>query len=107
MDQPKAAVKFTGQEHWTKKGDIKLFLWHKPAAAGPARGTLLFVHGRPGTRRSKVGCEAIDEPCTKRSVPLGDSPEGGDFCQRNSLTSSFRVQCSAPLTRVLSSMAVM
>jgi len=34
-----------GTEHWTKKGDIKLFLWHKPAAAGPARGTLLFVHG--------------------------------------------------------------
>jgi pimeloyl-ACP methyl ester carboxylesterase len=34
-----------GTEHWTKKGDIKLFLWHKPAAAGPARGTILFVHG--------------------------------------------------------------
>jgi len=33
-----------GTEHWTSKGDIKLFLWHKPAA-GPARGTLLFVHG--------------------------------------------------------------
>ncbi len=33
-----------GTEHWIKKGDIKLFLWHKPAA-GTARGTLLFVHG--------------------------------------------------------------
>ncbi len=36
-----------GTEHWTKKkGDIKLFLYHKPSTvAGAARGTLLFVHG--------------------------------------------------------------
>ncbi len=36
----------TGREHWTKKGDVRLFLWQKPAAATmPARGTILFVHG--------------------------------------------------------------
>jgi alpha-beta hydrolase superfamily lysophospholipase len=37
-----------GEEHWTtrKQGEIDLFLWHKPAAAGvPFRGTILFVHG--------------------------------------------------------------
>ena len=34
-----------GTEHWTKKGDIKLFLWHKPSAAGGPRGTILVVHG--------------------------------------------------------------
>jgi pimeloyl-ACP methyl ester carboxylesterase len=34
-----------GTEHWTKKGDVKLFLWHKASAAGGPRGTLLFVHG--------------------------------------------------------------
>jgi len=42
-----------GTEHWTKKrtdaGDVKLFLWRKrvrePSAAGPRRGTILFVHG--------------------------------------------------------------
>src|SRR5882672_1228401 len=42
-----------GQEHWTKKGDVKLFLWRKPAVTGskpatagaPPRGTILFVHG--------------------------------------------------------------
>jgi pimeloyl-ACP methyl ester carboxylesterase len=34
-----------GTEHWTKRGDIKLFLWHKPSAAGGPRGTILFVHG--------------------------------------------------------------
>ncbi len=39
MDQPKSA----GQEHWTKKGDVKLFLWEKRAAK--PRGTVLFVHG--------------------------------------------------------------
>ena len=33
-----------GTEHWTKKGDLKLFLWHKPASTAP-RGTILFVHG--------------------------------------------------------------
>src|SRR5678815_3865345 len=32
-------------EHWIKKkGDIKLFLWQKPAV-GAAKGTILFVHG--------------------------------------------------------------
>jgi pimeloyl-ACP methyl ester carboxylesterase len=34
-----------GKEHWTRKGDVKLFLWQKPASAGPANGTILFVHG--------------------------------------------------------------
>jgi pimeloyl-ACP methyl ester carboxylesterase len=40
-------VKWTGgDEHWTRKGDIKLFIWHKKAAAGvPHAGTLFFVHG--------------------------------------------------------------
>jgi non-heme chloroperoxidase len=35
-----------GTEHWTKKGDVRLFLWNKKPAAGtkPA-GTILFVHG--------------------------------------------------------------
>jgi len=38
-----------GQEHWTTRktaeGEVRLFLWHKPAAATPRRGTILFVHG--------------------------------------------------------------
>ena len=33
-----------GTEHWTRKGDVKLFLWRKTASATP-RGTILFVHG--------------------------------------------------------------
>jgi pimeloyl-ACP methyl ester carboxylesterase len=36
-----------GQEHWIQRdGDVKLFMWHKPAVAGVAHaGTVLFVHG--------------------------------------------------------------
>jgi pimeloyl-ACP methyl ester carboxylesterase len=33
-----------GKEHWTRKGDVRLFLWQKSAPA-PTRGTVLFVHG--------------------------------------------------------------
>ena len=33
-----------GTEHWTRKHDVRLFLWRKPPAARSA-GTILFVHG--------------------------------------------------------------
>ena len=35
-----------GTEHWTQKGAIRLFLWHKVAHKNaPHAGTILFVHG--------------------------------------------------------------
>ena len=35
-----------GIEHWTKKGDVRLFMWRKPPPDGRApNGTILFVHG--------------------------------------------------------------
>ena len=35
-----------GTEHWTNKGDIRLFLWRKSPPAGAAsKGSILFVHG--------------------------------------------------------------
>jgi pimeloyl-ACP methyl ester carboxylesterase len=34
-----------GREHWTKKGDVRLFLWQKPAPGQTRQGTVLFVHG--------------------------------------------------------------
>jgi pimeloyl-ACP methyl ester carboxylesterase len=42
-----ANVQWTGGiEHWTSKGEIKLFLWQKPASPKVAHaGTILFVHG--------------------------------------------------------------
>jgi pimeloyl-ACP methyl ester carboxylesterase len=40
-------VKWTGGvEHWTQKGDIKLFLWEKKANPKvPHAGTIFFIHG--------------------------------------------------------------
>ena len=40
-------VKWTGgTEHWVRKGDIRLFLWHKQASPRvPHAGTVFFVHG--------------------------------------------------------------
>ena len=41
MSQP-----VTGLEHWTSKGDVRLFLWEKfVGEPGGRRGTILFVHG--------------------------------------------------------------
>src|SRR5712675_1899742 len=39
-------ARLTGTEHWTHKGDVKLFLFNK-CVADPAKsaGTILFVHG--------------------------------------------------------------
>jgi len=47
MDQRAASASGTGQEHWTNKGEVRLFLWEKRAAksAGKNAGTVLFVHG--------------------------------------------------------------
>jgi pimeloyl-ACP methyl ester carboxylesterase len=41
-----SAPTVAGQEHWTTKGEIKLFLWEK-CVGDPAKavGTILFVHG--------------------------------------------------------------
>jgi alpha-beta hydrolase superfamily lysophospholipase len=41
------AVTWTGgEEHWTRRDDIDLFLWRKPASSSaPPAGTILFVHG--------------------------------------------------------------
>ena len=36
----------TGREHWTHKGEVRLFLWEKHAGAPTGgAGTVLFVHG--------------------------------------------------------------
>jgi len=46
MNDTATASAIKGQEHWTNKGDVKLFLWEK-CAGDPAKtkGTILFVHG--------------------------------------------------------------
>ena len=45
MNQQGTHAVASGQEHWTKKGDVPLFLFEKPAAGGKKAGTVLFVHG--------------------------------------------------------------
>src|SRR3990172_4188612 len=69
---------------------------HQASKPRAANQSMTEESGRPGTVRSKVGWEAIDEPCTKSTVPLGVVPAGGGFCHRNSLTSPLRIQCSSP-----------
>ena len=39
-------TRINGVEHWTRKGDVKLFLWQKAPPSGESpKGTILFVHG--------------------------------------------------------------
>jgi pimeloyl-ACP methyl ester carboxylesterase len=39
-------TRISGVEHWTRKGDVKLFLWQKGPPSGQSpKGTILFVHG--------------------------------------------------------------
>jgi pimeloyl-ACP methyl ester carboxylesterase len=47
MSKTSSSGPVEGREHWTKKGDIKLFLWEKFVgdAAREKNGTVLFVHG--------------------------------------------------------------
>jgi pimeloyl-ACP methyl ester carboxylesterase len=42
--EPRSRI--AGTEHWTRKGEVKLFLWQKAPPSGAAsKGTILFVHG--------------------------------------------------------------
>ena len=34
-----------GKEHWTAKGDVRIFMWEKATTAPRKHGTVLFVHG--------------------------------------------------------------
>ncbi len=46
MNQHGTHAVSSGQEHWTKKGDVRLFLWEKTGGKPDNKfGTVLFVHG--------------------------------------------------------------
>src|SRR4051812_14723110 len=80
---------------------------HQQSKPSRAKWSIAEESGRPGTCRSKVGCEAIEEPCTNKIVPrvLAGSP--ADFSNRNSFTLPFLVvQCSVPFTDVAISFIV-
>ena len=42
MTKPAAVA---GQEHWTNRGEVRLFMWEKRATGPEKAGTILFVHG--------------------------------------------------------------
>ncbi len=46
MENEHLEASVVGKEHWTKKGDVDLFLWNKCLdQPGEKKGTILFVHG--------------------------------------------------------------
>jgi hypothetical protein len=69
---------------------------HQVSKPRAANHSITEECGRPGTCRSKVGWEAIEEPCTKTIVPRGAPPAAAALRHRNSLTSPLFAQCSTP-----------
>jgi pimeloyl-ACP methyl ester carboxylesterase len=45
MDKHGSSSTTRGQEHWTNKGDVRLFLFEKSTGRPDPNGTVLFVHG--------------------------------------------------------------
>jgi len=45
MNDTTAAGPIAGVEHWTDKGDVRLFLWQKFAGSPQGKRAVLFVHG--------------------------------------------------------------
>src|SRR5487761_2205315 len=70
---------------------------HQQVQPRRANQSITDESGRPGTCRSNVGCDAIDEPCTNNTTGL-PSGEPTNFSHRNRRTSPLFVQCSTPWT---------
>src|SRR5215471_7922591 len=79
---------------------------HQASKPRAAKKSMAENSLRPGTCRSKVGCEAIEEPCTNRIVPRVLAGSAAHLFHRNSLTAPFSrvVQCSVPVRRSCSFM---
>ena len=45
IDTPADAIAVTGESHWTRKGDVRLFLWEKYVGSPQEKPVALFVHG--------------------------------------------------------------
>jgi pimeloyl-ACP methyl ester carboxylesterase len=45
IDAPPAVAHVTGNEHWTDKDGVRLFLWEKYAGSPEGKPAVLFVHG--------------------------------------------------------------
>ena len=46
MNETASDYNIISEEHWTNKGEVRLFLWEKYVdSPEQKRGTVLFVHG--------------------------------------------------------------
>src|SRR5438093_3546318 len=54
-------MEMNGTEHWTRKSDVKLFLWRKTGGAA-TRGTILFVHGSSMASQPTFDLQVPDRP---------------------------------------------
>ncbi|NJO32487.1 MAG: alpha/beta hydrolase, partial [Rhodospirillales bacterium] len=56
-------VMIIGREHWTNKGDVRLFLWQKCISELPnPQGTVLFVHGSSMASQSTFDLQVPGRP---------------------------------------------
>src|SRR5574341_625701 len=56
-------ARITGVEHWTHKGDVKLFLWQKsPPSGATPKGTIVFVHGSSMASRPTFDLQVPGRP---------------------------------------------
>src|SRR4029077_4341127 len=79
---------------------------HQQSKFCRAKKSITEESGRPGTCRSKVGCAAMDEPCTNRMVPAVVFGSPAHFSNRKSFTPpSLAVQCSSALMAAVAEVA--
>src|SRR5216683_245827 len=71
---------------------------HQQSKPRWANQSMAEESGRPGTCRSKVGCEAMEEPWTNKTVPVVFAGSPTNFSHKKSFTPPLLVQCSWALT---------
>lgn len=49
-------------EHWTNKGEVRLYLYEKAATAAPSQGAILFVHGSSMSSRPTFDLQVPGRP---------------------------------------------
>src|SRR5258708_5269112 len=73
---------------------------HQVSYPRAAKKSITEESGRPGTCRSNVGCEAMDDPCTNKIRPAGPEGSPAFLFHRKSFPPPFLVvQCSVPAIR--------
>ncbi len=57
-----SAAAITGQEHWAKKGEVKLFLFEKYSGSPDGKPVVLFVHGSSMTAQATFDLQIPGRP---------------------------------------------